>query len=161
MKSILLVTCALTGFAAAETAIPTAYGKDRYRETFAQSPFVFAAVELPPAPPPEDHLKDLVVMGMGKLDDGRDFVIVQRTGDTHALRFEGMGRTQDGYGIKAVKWGDQWKESSILMTYGAEEKELKFNPHPQAAPRAQPPIPPKPDNRKNPGPRVSLRPQRR
>src|SRR4051794_36973781 len=110
MKSILLVTCALTGCALAESAIPAAFSKDRYRETFSKSPFVFAAVELPAAPPPEDHLKDLVVMGMGKLDDGRDFVIVQRSGDTRALRFEGVGQTRDGYGIKAVKWGDRWKE---------------------------------------------------
>jgi hypothetical protein len=139
MKIILLATCALITRAISEPAIPSAYGTDRYVETFAKSPFVFAVAEPVSTAPAADHLKDLVVTGLGKLDDGRDFVVVQRAGDSQSMRFEGVGQSHDGFGLEAVKWADRWSESRVIITYGAEKKELKFSE--QAVPRVAPGLP--------------------
>jgi hypothetical protein len=136
MKAVFLITCAMSGYAVAESAIPAAYSRDRYQETFAASPFALATPkDDKPEETKDSPLNNLVVTGMGKLDDGRDFVVVQRIGDEGSMRFEGTEKNKEGLAVKEVKWGDRWGQSKVLMTYQAEQREVKFkdNPPPQVA----------------------------
>ena len=141
MKAFLLISCALSGFAFAESAIPSAFARERYQETFSTSPFALAT----PEPTKVEEVKDsplnnLNVTGMGKLDDGRDFVIVQRMGEESSMRFEGLGKNKEGLGVKEVKWGDKWEKSVVKMTFGNEEREITFKEKSMAAVTA-PPVP--------------------
>jgi hypothetical protein len=133
MKS-LLFACALSAIAfsrgtiaRAESAIPAPYGAERYQQTFTNSPFALATPKEEKVEEVKDSpLNNLVVTGMGKLDDGRDFVIVQRIGDEGSMRFEGNAANREGLSVKQVKWGDSWSKSSVTMAHGSEQKEIKF-----------------------------------
>ncbi len=127
MKAVLVLTCALSSIALGESAIPTAYTKDRYEQTFSDSPFATATpVEKKEEEPANDPLSNLVVTGMGKLDDGRSFVIVQRVGDEGSMRFEGNEKNREGLAVKDVKWGEKWGQSVVVMSYEGRSKDVKF-----------------------------------
>jgi hypothetical protein len=112
--------------AAVESAIPTAFEKERYEETASQSPFVLAT---PVDDKPDEKtgpLKDLVVTGLGKLDDGQPLVFVQRIGDDRSMKFTGNLPNDDGLSVKLVKWGERWDKTSIVMRHGSDEAEIHF-----------------------------------
>ena len=143
MKVFLLVTSALSGLALAESAIPSAFARERYQETLLASPFALATPEEKKVEEkPDSPLNNLVVAGMGKLDNGENFVIVQRIGDERSMRFEGNKPNADGIAVKQVKWAEKWRQSTVVMTHGSEEKAVEFNQSAvAAAPPAQPCIP--------------------
>src|SRR2546428_13960219 len=110
MKISLLLTFALSASALAESAIPKPFGKERYDETYAKSPFALATpVEKAPEPP-DNEFANLVVTGIGKLEDGRSYVIVHKVGDDTDMRFEGDAQNHDGYAVKEVKQGEKWRD---------------------------------------------------
>jgi hypothetical protein len=117
--------------AGTESAIPTAFGKERYDDTTSQSPFVLAT---PPEPEKEEAkgpLKDLVVTGIGKLDDGQPLVFVQRIGEDRSMKFTGNEPNDEGLSVKLVKWGENWSKTSIVMRHGSDEAEIKFKDKPE------------------------------
>jgi hypothetical protein len=114
-----------------ESAIPTAFSKERYDDTTSRSPFVLAT---PPEPTTEDvrgPLKDLVVTGIGKLDDGQPLVFVQRIGEDRSMKFTGNEPNDEGLSVKLVKWGERWSQTSIVMRHGSDEAEIKFKDKPE------------------------------
>ena len=127
MKASLLLAVAISSSAFAESAIPSAHQRERYQETYASSPFALATPEeKKEEAPPDDAFANLVVTGLGKLDDGRDFVIVRRTGEDTSMRFEGK-EPRDGYSVKEVKWSERWGQSSVVLSKGSKEGTVKFN----------------------------------
>jgi hypothetical protein len=141
MKSLLLLTfvTASSRLLAESAVLPEPFDRSRYQETLAKSPFVLATPPEPAKEEPKDSpLNNLVVTGMGKLDNGREFVLVQRIGDERAMKFEGNDPNGEGIRVKQVKWGERWDKSIVVMTYGTEEREVKFKENP-APVIAQPP----------------------
>src|SRR5215207_7023359 len=139
MKAFLLISCALSGVAIAESAIPSAFARERYQETFSASPFALATPDVKSTEEVKDSpLNNLVVTGMGKLDDGRDFVIVQRVGEEGSMRFEGLGKNKEGLAVKQVKWGEKWGQSTVMMAYENEQKEIRFKENSSPAVAAPP-----------------------
>jgi hypothetical protein len=142
MKAVLVLTCALSTIALGESAIPSAYNRERYEQTFSDSPFAVATPkEEKVEEPANDPLSNLVVTGMGKLDDGRSFVIVQRVGDEGSMRFEGNEKNREGLSVKEVKWGEKWDKSIVVMSLEGRSKDVKFkeNSAPVVAAAAVPP----------------------
>ena len=130
MKAALILSAAVVCTAVAETAIPVAFDRARYEETLSQSPFALAQV-LPPPPGPStpSKLDTLVVTGLGKLDDGRTYVVLQQPGDPLSIRLEGS-ESVDGLSVKQVKWADDWHHSTVVVTDGTKEKSIEFNKNP-------------------------------
>ena len=140
MKAVIVLTCALSSLALGESAIPTAYAKDRYEQTFSDSPFATATpIEKKEEEPANDPLSNLVVTGMGKLDDGRSFVIVQRVGDEGSMRFEGNEKNREGLSVKEVKWGEKWGQSVVVMSHEGRSKDVKFKENSAPVVAAVPP----------------------
>jgi hypothetical protein len=128
MKAVFVLTCALSTVALGESAIPSAYNRERYEQTFSDSPFAVATPkEEKIEEPANDPLSNLVVTGMGKLDDGRSFVIVQRVGDEGSMRFEGNEKNREGLSVKEVKWGEKWDKSIVVMSLEGRSKDIKFS----------------------------------
>jgi hypothetical protein len=150
MKQILVFSLAISGFALAESAIPASFTRERYDGTFAASPFALAT----PTPPPpilrDDPLKDLVVTGLGKLDDGREFVVVQRTGEGKSMRFDSNEPNRDGIAVKRVLWADTWSNSKVVLSHDGQEKVISFDPNP-VPPRVPPPGPGRKNSPRPPG----------
>jgi hypothetical protein len=152
MKSILLTLMLSAGFVLAESSIPDPYPKERYTGTLSQSPFVLATRPENPAPPGPGPLDNIVVTGIGRLDDGRAYVVVQRLGDERSMTFIGSEPNEKGIWVKEVKWADRWPNSSLIMKCGSVEKVVKFN---EKTVPLKAPVPPK-----NNGPKpVPKRPQ--
>ena len=127
MKTALVLSAAVVCTAAAETAIPVAFERSRYQETLSQSPFSIAqVVPAPAAPSAPSPLDTLVVTGLGKLDDGRTYVVLQQPGDRLSIRLEG-NESVNGLTVKEVKWADHWHYSTVVVTDGATEKPIVFN----------------------------------
>ena len=142
MKVVFVLTCALSTIALGESAIPSAYNRERYEQTFSDSPFAVATPkEEKVEEPANDPLSNLVVTGMGKLDDGRSFVIVQRVGDEGSMRFEGNEKNREGLSVKEVKWGEKWDKSIVVISHEGRSKDVRFkeNSTPMAAVAAVPP----------------------
>lgn len=142
MKTLfLLAFVTSSGFALAESVVPAPYERSRYDETLARSPFVLAT---PPEAPKEEEkdspLSNLYITGMGKLDNGRDYVFVQRIGEERAMKFEGDQANEEGIAVKQVKWGDRWDKSTAVLSYKTEQKEVKFKENAGAS--QAPPVPP-------------------
>jgi hypothetical protein len=153
MKAAVLLSAALVCGANAEVAIPVAFEKSRYVATLSQSPF---GTETPP-PPRIDReepgvLDRLVVTGLGKLDDGRDYVVLQEQGAPLSVRLEGT-QPANGLAVKRVNWGDKWRVSSVVVTDGTKEKSIEFN---QSSTPTVKPSPPKPPQKPGKGVRPVL-----
>jgi len=138
MKSLTLLALILpAGFVLAESSIPEPYPKERYTDTLSQSPFVLAT------PPPDDKpdknspLDNIVLTGMGKTDDGRDYVIAQRIGDEGSMKFIGNEPNEQGISVKEVKWADKWSQSNVILKLGSEQKLVEFKK--EAPPMIAPP----------------------
>jgi hypothetical protein len=132
MKFLILLALAATGAAAiAESAIPTAFEKERYEDTTSLSPFVLATPPVETVDEAKGPLKDLVVTGIGKLDDGQPLVFVQRMGEDRAMKFEGNAPNDEGLSVKLVKWGERWDKTSVVMRHNSEEAEIKFKDKPE------------------------------
>lgn len=156
MKAVFVLTCAFSCIALGESAIPAAYNRDRYEQTFSDSPFATATPkEEKVEEPANDPLSNLVVTGMGKLDDGRSFVIVQRVGDEGSMRFEGTEKNREGLAVKEVKWGEDWKKSVVTMSFEGRSKTVNFKEN--SAPVAAVP-PPQPGGGRGPNPGVNAPP---
>ena len=127
MKTPLLILFATTSaLTAAENIIPAAYSRERYNETFANSPFALETkVEAAPAAPKEDAFKNLELKGLGQAD-GKDYVIIQRVGDNSALRFWGQEPNADMF-VKEVHWSDKMGETYVIIRKGSEEGKVSFN----------------------------------
>jgi hypothetical protein len=138
MKTTVLLSVIAPGMLCAETAIPAAFQKERYEETLATAPFAVEAVRLTAAGLREDSILDhLVLTGLGKTNDGRDFVILQQQGMPGSLRLEGNEPGPSGIAVKQVRWGDKWRSSAVVISDGTKEKALKFDEN--SAPRKSPP----------------------
>lgn len=128
MKALILLPLALSASSFAETTIPSAFQRDRYQETYLSSPFALATP--PPAaeaPPEQDEFANLVVTGIGKLDDGQTFVVIRRNGEETSMRFEGAEPSRDGYSVKDVLLADRWGDSAVVVSKGGKEGRVKFN----------------------------------
>ena len=124
---------------AAENIIPVAYTKDRYEETFGNSPFALETKVEAPAAPKEDSFKNLELKGLGQAD-GKDYVIIQKVGEPNSMRFWGQEPT-DGMFVKEVHWSDKMGETYVIVRKGSEEGKVGFNElamHSGAAPSAAP-----------------------
>ena len=139
MKAAVLLSAALVCGASAEVVIPVAFEKIRYVETLSQSPFALEIPE-PPRPGPEapSLLDKLLVTGLGKLDDGRDYVVLQEQGAPLSIRLEG-NQPANGLAVKRVNWGDKWRVSSVVVTDGTKEKSIVFNQSPTPPVKVTPP----------------------
>ena len=139
MKTALIISAVAVSAAAAETAIPVAFDRERYEESLSQSPFALAAIQTDPTPPPPPSpLDTLVVTGLGKLDDGRTYVVLQQPGESLTTRLEGS-ESVNGLLVKQVKWADDWRHSTVTVTDGTKEKTLEFNKN--SAPKVpRPPV---------------------
>ncbi len=127
MKAALILSAVVVYTAAAETTIPVAFDRARYEETLSQSPFAIAQVEAPPPPASAPSpLDTLVVTGLGRLDDGRTYVVLQQSGDPLSIRLEG-NESVNGLTVKQVKWADHWHYSTVVVTDGTSEKPIVFN----------------------------------
>jgi hypothetical protein len=137
MKTALILSV-LACKAVAETAIPVAFDRSRYEESLSQSPFGLAKVEQPlPQPPGPRPLDSLFVTGLGKLDDGRTYVVLQQPGEARSIRLEG-DESVNGFTVKQVKWADHWHDSTVVVTDGSDERSIKFN-------KQSTPVVPKPE----------------
>ena len=148
MKSILLMVIFPAGMVLAEASIAEPYPKERYTGTLSKSPFV---LETPPGKPPTPQsspLDNLVITGMGKLDDERNYGIAQRVGDERSMKFIGDEPNEEGISVKEVKWANRWGDCYVVMKHGSEEKIVKFTKN--SAPLV-PPGPPNKIGRKPPG----------
>lgn len=126
MKTALILSV-LACKAIAESPIPVAFDRSRYEESLSQSPFGLAKVEGPLPPPPGPRpLDSLVVTGLGKLDDGRTYVVLQQPGDARSIRLEG-DESVNGFTVKQVKWANEWKYSTVVVSDGEKEKPIEFN----------------------------------
>ena len=148
MKSILLTLILSAGFVLAESSIPDPYPKERYTDTLAKSPFVLATPSENPVPPGPGPLDNIVVTGIGKLDDGRAYVVAQRIGDERSMTFIGSEPNEKGIWVKEVKLADRWPDSSLIMKCGSVEKVVKFN---EKTVSLKAPVPPKNNGPKPPG----------
>ncbi len=111
---------------AAENIIPVAYTKDRYEETFGNSPFALETkVEVKDTTPKEDPFKNLELKGLGQAD-GKDYVIIQKVGEANSMRFWGQ-EPNDGISIKEVHWSDRMGETYVIIRKGGEEGKVGFN----------------------------------
>lgn len=134
MKAVLLLSIAFSASAFAEGAIPTAFQRDRYQETYTTSPFALATPkEEKVEEVKDDEFANLVVTGIGKLDDGRNFVVVRRNGEDTSMRFEGSDPNHDGYSVKEVKLAERWGQSSVVLAKGGKQGTVKFNENASAS----------------------------
>ena len=140
MKSLTLLALILpAGLVLAESAIPEPYPKERYTDTLSQSPFVLATPVDDKEAKPASLLDNLILTGMGKVDDGRDYVIVQRIGDEGSMKFIGNEPNDQGISVKEVKWADRWNNSSAVLKYGSLQETVKFKDNPAPAVAMAPP----------------------
>ena len=130
MKALLLLTSvSFPVLALGDSAIPAPFEAARYEETLTNSPFVLATPPAEPEKVEEPH--NLVVTGMGKLDDGRDYVLIQKLGEERSMRFEGNA-PMNGYSVKKVNWADKWTQSTVVVKPDSgEEITVKFKEQPQ------------------------------
>jgi hypothetical protein len=141
MKSILLMVILPAGMVLAEASIAEPYPKERYTDTLSRSPFV---LETPPGKPPTPQpspLDNIVITGMGKLDDERNYVIAQRVGDVRSMKFIDNEPNEEGISVKEVKWENRWSDCNVVMKHGSEEKIVKFTKN------SAPLVPPSPPNK--------------
>jgi hypothetical protein len=139
MKALILLPIALSASALAESAIPSAFLRDRYQATYLASPFALATPPpAPEAPPEPDDFANLVVTGLGKLDDGRTFVVIRRNGEETSMRFEGSDAGSDGYSVKKVMLADRWGDSAVVLAKGGKDGRVKFNENASAIAPAPP-----------------------
>ena len=136
---------AAAGIVRAEVEIfPTPFGKDRYAETLAKSPFVIETkVVEEPKVEKVNPFKDLYLRGIGKAD-GKDYVLIQRLGEDKAMRFFGneLEAGHDELLVKTVKIGSNFRETKVMMQKGMETGEIGFK---EEAITAAPPAPPRPN----------------
>ena len=126
MKTSLIILIATTSaLVAAENIIPVAYTKDRYGETFSNSPFALETKVEAPTAPKEDAFKNLELKGLGQAD-GKDYVIIQKVGESSSMRFWGQEPTADMF-IKEVHWSDKMGETYVIVRKGSEEGKVSFN----------------------------------
>ena len=123
--------------------IPQPFGKDRYAETIAKSPFVLETkVVEEPVVKKEDPFANLYLRGISK--EGEQYhVLVQRLGEDKPMRFVGSDPVE-GMFLKTVKEGGNFRESVVVMQKGTETGEIKFKEEAIAAapaPQARPPGP--------------------
>ena len=149
MKAAVYLSAALVCCASAEVAIPVPYEAERYVETLSKPPFALKPLDPTPIEPETLGVLDrLVVTGLGKLDDGRDYVVLQEQGAPLSIRLEGNQPT-NGLVVKSVSWGDKWRVSSVMVSDGAKEKSIEFNQ--TTAPREKPTPPKVPKGPQKPG----------
>jgi hypothetical protein len=160
MKSSILLLAVLSSSVWAaddEEVIPVARGKERYEAMVAKSPFVLATPPEAPKVEAKSIFDNMVLKGVGT-----DYVIVQRVGDDHTMRFWGNEPNEEQMMVKEVRWSDQLGGTTVVLKKGAEEKEIEFNknelrnPTPPPTPAGRPPgAPPIPGQRQpgmNPSP---------
>ena len=105
--------------------IPKPFGKDRYAETIAKSPFVLETkVVEEPVVKKEDIFANLYLRGISG-SDGKEEVLVQRLGEDKSMRFSGS-EPVDGMFVKSVKSGGTFREAVVVMQKGMETGEIKF-----------------------------------
>ena len=119
--------------------IPQPFGKDRYAETIAKSPFVLETkVVEEPVVKKEDPFANLYLRGISG-SDGKEEVIIQRLGEDKAMRLVGNEPSPDGIFVKSVKSGGTFREAVVVVQKGTETGEIKFKEEAIAAtPVAQP-----------------------
>ncbi len=110
---------------AAENIIPVAYTKDRYEETFGNSPFALETKVEAPTAPKEDSFKNLELKGLGQAD-GKDYVIIQKVGEPNSMRFWGQEPNADMF-VKEVHWSDKMGQTYVIVRKGGEEGKVGFN----------------------------------
>lgn len=122
--------------------IPRPFGKDRYAETIAKSPFVLETkVVEEPVVKKEDPFANLYLRGIGKVGE-QDYVLIQRLGEDKAMRFIGSEPGDDQMFVKTVKAGGTFREAIVVVQKGTETGEIKFKEDAiAAAPIAQPRLP--------------------
>ncbi len=126
MKTSLIFLIATTSaLVAAENIIPVAYTKDRYNETFSNSPFALETKVEAPAAPKEDAFKNLELKGLGQAD-GKDYVIIQKVGESNSMRFWGQEPNGE-MSVKEVHWSDRMGETYVIIRKGSEEGKVSFN----------------------------------
>jgi hypothetical protein len=123
MKTTLLLFAALgvTALAQDDDVIPKPVDRARYKDMLEKSPFALAT---PPEPEKQKEAKftdNMYVKGLGK-----DYVIAQRLGDDHTMRFWGNSEVE-GIIVKEVKWSEKPGETSVILKKGGEEGEITFN----------------------------------
>lgn len=139
MKAILLAVFAVGASALAESAIPTGFGRERYQDTLTKSPFALATPVEKPVEEEKNPFDNLLVTGLGKLEDGRDIIWIQRLGEERSMRFEGNDPGPEGYVVKQVKWGERWSDTRVVMAQGDKQGEIKFKENSQPTAGAMPP----------------------
>lgn len=126
MKTTLAILFATaSALVAAENIIPVAYTKDRYGETFSNSPFALETKVEAPAAPKEDIFKNLELKGLGQAE-GVDYVIIQKVGEANSMRFWGQ-EPNDGMSVKEIHWSDKMGETYVIVRKGSEEGKVGFN----------------------------------
>ncbi len=127
MKTTLAILfLSASALVAAENIIPVAYTKDRYGETFGNSPFALETkVEVKDTTPKEDPFKNLELKGLGQAD-GKDYVIIQKVGEPNSMRFWGQEPNAD-MSVKEVHWSDKMGETYVIIRKGSEEGKVGFN----------------------------------
>jgi hypothetical protein len=141
----LFILLAVTAAARAEDVIPKAFDKARYAETVGKSPFVLETkVEAVAAPERVSPFANLFLLSITKTD-GKDYVLLQRMGEDRAIRLIGTEAGDDGLSVKAVKVGNNFRETRVTLMKGMEMGEVGFKEGSLNAP------PPAPAGAKGPG----------
>lgn len=121
--------------------IPQPFGKDRYAETLAKSPFVLEtkAVE-EPVVEKVNPFKDLYLRGISGAN-GNYELLIQRLGEDRAMHFVGSEPVDEMF-VKTVKAGSTFREAKVVMQKGTDTGEIGFKEEAISAP---PPAQPRPN----------------
>ncbi|MEO6739687.1 MAG: hypothetical protein ABIP20_05505 [Chthoniobacteraceae bacterium] len=150
----LAVLLLLTAAAAADDLLPQAFPKDRYAATLGKSPFVLETKVVEQAVAPENPFQNLYLRSISKAD-GKDYVIIQRLGEERPMKpFIGNEPDAEGYTVTAVRIGNSFRETKVVLQKGSNVGEIPFKedsntPPPPANPARNPGMPgafPKPVN---------------
>jgi hypothetical protein len=148
MKTFLLLLPALAITAIADDEIiPTPSNKERLTRMLEKSPFVLAT------PPVKEEKLDVKTpfdnMFIKAL--ATDYVVIQRVGDDHTMRFWGNTPGEEEIFVKEIKWSDKAGVSKVILGKGAEvSPEIGFNEN-DIRSQAPPPPPQRGVNQGVPG----------
>ena len=135
--AILLILGAAAG---ADDLLPQSFAKDRYAKTIAKSPFILETKAVEPEAPKVNPFQNLFLRGVGKAD-GKDYVLIQNLSYNHAMKpFIANEPGEDGYVVKLVRFGSNFRETKVVLEKGPDTGEIGFQENtidkPPAAPNA-------------------------